>query len=134
MLFRSSKTTKTENQSDNQTDSKEATRPVFTPKIKSHVTLPLLKLELDTQYYLRFESEPWKAKAVSGQDKQPPTLCRVTNLETGELAEIIMPVVLEKELADAYPDGLKGLGFAVIKHKLESKKYSTWEIAELDLS
>lgn len=125
--------------SENSAPADSGARPMF--KVKRQVTAALLKIENDKTVYVRFECEPYKAKPAATSRapregeavQEPPIIARVTNLETGELCEIILGQVLVTELADAYPEGVTGRGFQITKHKLESKRYNTYEIAELEL-
>ncbi len=116
-------------------------------RVKS-VTCPLLKLELDVPYYLRFETEIRKAEETEKDKRrreadtaagktvmEVPQLCRVVDLESGELCEMIVPMVLHEELFKAYPDdAYVGKSFELYKHKLENKRYSVWDIAEIELT
>lgn len=118
----------------------EVQRPMF--KVKRRVTEQLIKFEVDTEYFVRFDGAIVKAKETEGSrrqspdqpKKEPPYLAQVTMLDDGTQGVIIVPHVLRSDILDAYPDdGYVNLCFRLVKHKLESKAYSTWEIAEIEL-
>lgn len=116
----------------------------FVPKIKKHVTLPLLKMVKDTPYYVRFESAMFKAKEVTAarnvdpnsaaaQKREPPMLAQVVNLENGEMAQIICPAVLVSELNNHYPDeAYRGRCFAIELKKVEGKSYNLVNVTEIE--
>lgn len=101
---------------------------------KRAITVPHLKLEKNACYYLKFLGEPFKGSGDPAQpEKQPPTVARVVNLETGELAEVILPAVALKELTDAFPDGING---TCVEFKnlgiREGKNYNIVQITEIE--
>lgn len=66
-------------------------------------------------------------------DMEPPTLLRGIDLDTGEPVQIVVPIVLKSELEKAFPnDGYVGVKLEIHKKKVESKRYSTFEIYELE--
>lgn len=111
-------------------------------KTKRIVTIPQLKWEEGVTYYLRFDSPAALGKSIEkvknerGEEKKPPMLCQVTNLETGELQEVIMGAVLLSTLNEAYPnDAYVGLSFAITKEGLvkgKSNSYARWHIEEVE--
>lgn len=117
-------------------DSAAQTTPAqFAFRKVANVTVPLLSLKdlFEVPIYVRIETPFETAKPTKNDTKEPPTICRVTNLETGELCQLIVPVVLKSELNENFPDaGYVGKCFELIKHKIEGdKKYSTWGITEI---
>jgi hypothetical protein len=106
---------------------------------KKFVTLPLIKLADDTEYFFRFDGAIFKADdndrpRKESEPKEPPYLAHVLNLETGEMGQIITPAVLKSELEKAYPkDSYVGKAFSLQRHKVEGKRYSTWDIAEIEI-
>lgn len=103
-------------------------------KVKN-VTLPLIKLENKTAYYLRFDGAMHQGKTVDDK-KEPPIMAEVTNMETGEQGQIIMGQVLRENLNEVYPgDGYVGKIFEIVKTAPEgARKYSLWNIAEVEAS
>src|ERR1700679_3879658 len=101
-------------------------------KIKAHVTLPLFKLGELTRF-LRFEVPYYIGKVVDDK-KEPPTMCKVTDMETGELGEVILGQILKEKLEEQYPDdGYVGKIFAISKTAPEgTRKYSLFHIAEVE--
>lgn len=120
----------------------EPEAPAFRFRVAQRVTVPLLSMKdlFEVPVYIRVETEFKKAdpvKASKNDDdspkQEPPIICRVTNLETGELNDFIVPVVLRSELEENYPNaGYIGKCFEVIKRKLDgTKKYNTFSITEI---
>jgi hypothetical protein len=78
------------------------------------------------------------AIAASGRPaKDPPTLCDVIDLATGELQILVMNKVLLSELDRAFPDnGYVGRSFAIVRHGHQDatdtdKRYKLYKILEL---
>lgn len=123
----------------------------FTPKFKKHVTVPLLKMEKNVPYYVRFETamtvskpitssrkltpEEEQAKALldsKNPRKEPPVIAQVTNLETKQRAQIICPAVLVSELRENYAgEGYVGKCFELVQHRVEGKSYNLVNITEI---
>jgi hypothetical protein len=101
-------------------------------KIKKHVTLPLFKLD-STPRYLRFEGAVYIGKVVEDK-KEPPHLAKVTDMETGEMGEVILGTVLLGNLNEHYPeDKYVGKIFCLTKTSPEgSRKYSLYNITEVE--
>lgn len=131
-----------------------------TPKfvIKKHVTLPLLKLnDSGVPIYAFFTGAIFKAKvneveqkayvknlaAWEASDKSeaaptqpnPPELAHVIDMESGEVAQIIVNAILKTELIDTYPNGTYvGKGFEIKKFKpTGGKRYAMIQIAEVEV-
>ena len=127
----------------------KATTPSF--KIARKITLPLIKPQLDVPVYVKFEAPIFVGKQIG--DKDAAVLANVTNLETGESAQIIIPSVLQGilhddfgaaaygatakgepvvELKPAGDESYVGQGFQLIKHKKASgKQYNPYSVALL---
>jgi hypothetical protein len=105
----------------------------FVPKIKNHVTIPLLKFANNVEVYVKFTAETYIGRIVDDK-KEPPTMARVVNLETGELNDIILGTVLLSTLSENYPDnGYIGKAFAIKKHAPEgTRAYSLWDVSEIE--
>jgi hypothetical protein len=106
----------------------------FSPKRVKQITVPHLKLEKGRPYYLKLQSEPFRGSGDPAQpDKPAPMVCRVVNLETGELAEVILPAVALKELTAAYPEGMSGkcIEFNVLGIR-DGKNYNVVQLAEIE--
>lgn len=116
-------------------------------KVKKNITLPLLKMRPEVTYYLRIDQPIFKAKPVTTKaikngelvetntkKMEPPELAEVTNLETGEKMQIIVPKVLGTELRENYvEDAYVGLSYSIVKHeKATGKDYATFSIAEIE--
>jgi hypothetical protein len=106
----------------------------FTPKRKALITVPHLKMEKGRPYYLKLLSEPTRGSGDPSQpDKPAPMICRVLDLERGEHAEVILPAVALKELANAFPEGVTGrcIEFNVLGIR-DGKNYNIVQLAEIE--
>lgn len=112
--------------------------PLF--KVKKNLTLPLLKMALDTDYFIKIMTPAVLGKEIpakAGEDQMPPvTLVNIINLETGEDMQLILNKVLQGTLEEEYPDeSYVNLCFKVVKKaKGSGKKYHTFLIAEVELA
>jgi hypothetical protein len=105
------------------------------------VTVPLLRVPDDgTPVYIKSNGAIFKAKenakakpGPDGKPLNPPELMEVTNLETGEIAQVVMNEVFATELRDKYPsDGYVNKSFKVCKFKMQGgKRYATFQITEI---
>lgn len=129
-------------------------------KIKSHVTVPLLKTEDGKQYFVKitkaihraitnesenkkYENAMARFNALTEEEQKsvdrpqapnPPELCQVVNLMTGEINQMIVGAVLKSELEREYPNAsYVGKAFQIQKAKVQGKRYSAYQIAELEL-
>lgn len=135
----------------------QATNPnAIAFKVKQHVTLPLLKIEDDKQYAVTIETPFKKGEAAparkikeeytdpeTGEVKvreamskvqEPPVLCQVTNLMTGERAQMIAGAVFHSEITKQYPDdSYVGRSFAFTVQKASGKRYKVPMISEVEV-
>lgn len=116
----------------------EVTAPAFKFTVLKNVTLPLLKPALDVQFFVRINEAMFtgkKVKQVGGKDMDAAELCNVTNLETGESMQLIIPAVLQGIFADDYADaGYVGKCFAMTKHPKQSGKgYHAFSVSEISV-
>ena len=116
--------------------------------IVRNVTLPFLIIPTDgTPSYLKFDTaiapdtttfseRVRKGKTNDDGSKQsvePMHIATVTNLQTGEVARLVVHSVLESNLLEAYPeDGYVGKYFKIVKQK-SAKRYFTFNIVEIKL-
>lgn len=126
-------------------------------KVKENLTLPLLSPKLNEPIYIRFERHMEVGKQI--KDKDAALVAHVTNLETGELMQYLVPAVFQGILHDDYgaplygaptkgepvqqlepaPEGQEhdryvGRCFKVIKHeKKAGKLYHTLTIMEIEV-
>lgn len=99
-------------------------------KVKA-ITLPLLKMENEVEYYLKFDGPMFLGKAIDDK-KEAATLANVTNLESGEQVQIICATVLRGILDEAYPgEEYVGKCFEIVKHRDLEKKYNTYSVCEV---
>lgn len=102
------------------------------------VTLPTLRLVEETAVHVTITS-PMAQSQVSqrpdkdGKVKEPATVCNVTDLDTGELTQIICGAALKGILNETYPnDGYVKKSFEIIKHaKAAGKRYNTYSVFEI---
>ena len=111
-----------------------------TYKTKKVLTVPVLKMALETPVHVRILDKMFvgKAQTPSADSKQkamePATLVNVVNLDTGEANQLILGAALQGTLIDNYPkDGYVGLAFRIVKHdKAPGKKYNTYTVEEIE--
>ena len=103
-------------------------------KVKKNLTLPLLKPTIDTPFYVRIETPMTKSKVKPKKGEEPPTVCEVTNLETGEQMIMICGAVIENTFMDEYEaDSYVGRCFQITKHKISgSQKFNAHTIIEIE--
>lgn len=102
-------------------------------KVKRPITLPQLKLVEEQPIYVRMESMIYQGKEVPDSDMDAPLLVKVTNLETGELQEVVVGSVLNSVLTEDMEDSYEGLCFMITMHtKADGKRYRTYTIAEIE--
>ena len=135
-------------------DKTEAINPnAIAFEVVSHVTLPLLKIEDDKTYAVTIETPFKKGEAaparkvkqtnpetgeieeVMTKPQEPPVLCQVTNLFTGERAQMIAGAVFHSEITKQYPeDKYVGKSFQFTVQKASGKRYKVPMISEVKLT
>jgi hypothetical protein len=122
-------------------------------EVVSHVTLPLLKIEDDKTYAVTIETvfkkgeasparkvkqtnpETGEIEEVMTKPQEPPVLCQVTNLFTGERAQMIAGAVFHSEITKQYADeSYVGKSFQFKVQKAAGKKYKVPMISEVKLT
>jgi len=108
-------------------------------KIARRVTLPLSKWKNESPKYLRIECEIFQGKEISAPKKEgeatkePAWLFNATDLQTGEMIQVIAAKVLKSTLAEEYPDnGYVGKMFELTQHRDTAKNYNTFSITEIE--
>lgn len=121
-----------------------ATPAKRTFKKTANVTLELLKIVANKEYYVRFIGDMHIGKAINGPvkvdaggnvmpAKAPAMIAFVDDLETDNERIMICSTVLSKELADAYPDAsYVGKCFGFKQTKVEGKSYNLVELWEVE--
>lgn len=122
-------------------DTAAKTEKVLSFKVIKNVTLPLLKLDVETPIFVRITGEIFKGKKITGKtteenSKQAPELMHVFNLESEQPMQMIVNQVLSTELKEQYPEsGYVGKCFQFVKHAMQGgKNYATFDIAEIEIS
>lgn len=120
-----------------------ATPAAFKYKVKRIVTLPLLKLREGMTVAVRFEGAAFTGKVITrgpeaNKTKEPPIMANVTNLETGELMQIMLGTVLRGILDDDYPEQkYVGLCFVIVVGEKKrgsdgATSYNTYTVTEIE--
>jgi hypothetical protein len=125
---------------DNETGEVKSAPTKLKFSVKNHVTLPLFKLGTEPRY-LRFEAPHYVGKVVDDK-KEPPILCRVTDMETEQPGEVILGAVMANKdserpgiLDEKYPnDSYVGKTFQITKLAPEgARKYSIYQVTEIEI-
>lgn len=116
------------------TTTTEAPKTDFKFKVKNHITIPLLKFTNHVPVYVKFTAPTYTGRIVDDK-KEPPTMARVINLETGELNDIILGTVLISTLNENFPDdGYINKMFKIEKIAPEgTRAYSLWSVTEIEV-
>jgi hypothetical protein len=107
-------------------------------KIVRNVTMPSLKLEIEKPYFVKVTGPYFTGKAQKpgkdGKAMEPATVLPIVNLETGEVAQLVMGAVLKGILDDSYPDDVYvGRAFRLVKHdKANGKRYFSYSVDEIE--
>lgn len=120
-------------------------KPKFVPKVIGNVTLPLMKIVANVDYYVRFTGDIHLGKEIAGQakvdpetgeikgKKEPAFVAFVDNLETENPVQIIVSTVMRKELIEQYPDSAYvGKCFMFSLTRPTGKSYNVPQIAEIE--
>lgn len=119
-------------------ESAAATAPKFVPQRKKLLTRPILKFVKDVPVYIRFEGKIYLGREMQQKEgdkkKEPAHLADVVNLETGELAQIIVNAVPMSVLKENYPnDSYVGKCFAITRQgRKEGKAYDPFNVEEIE--
>lgn len=106
-------------------------------KIAKRVTMPTLNLKVNEPKILRiddaFRVSTYKDPDPAKAKEKPATICTATDMQTGEVALLLVPEVMHKNLTEQYPnDTYVGKIFGLQKlPKRPGKRYFDFEIAEL---
>lgn len=111
-----------------------AARTPFVPKLKQRLTFQLLKFKGTDPLYFKVNEKIVQSKKVVDDQKEPPHIAKVVDLETGEVCEMIFPAVLKSILEEQFPgDAYVGKSFSARKFdKANGKNYATFDVAELE--
>lgn len=116
------------------------TAPVF--KSLKKLTLPTFKFEKDKTLYLLLLDVMHVGKKrgkprlrPDGTEEDPPTLCHVINMSTGEHGQIMCAAIINTELSESYPKyGYVGHAFGITKQaRKEGKRYDPYSIEEVEV-
>ncbi len=116
-----------------------------TAKVVKQVTVPLHKLKVGDVIYVKVMkaielAKEMRNKKPGDEDKKPPHLMQIIDLQTGALENIIIGMTLVDEFNDSYPgESYVGRGFkiAVLEQKQTTggggKRYNTYAITEIEI-
>jgi hypothetical protein len=110
----------------------------FVPKRKKLLTRPVLKFVTDEPRFVKFEGAIYVGKEMKakGDDKkkEPAHLADVIDLETGELAQIIVNAVPMSVLQESYPgDTYVGKCFSIMRQSRQpGKQYDPFKVEEIE--
>lgn len=117
----------------------------FVPKVKSVLTLPLLKMKEGQPCYIRFTAPIFLGKAIAeelakpeAERKPPPYMANVVDMTTGELVQIMLGKVLKGIIEENCENQTYvGRGFAIVQ--METKRgrggnnYHTYRVEEIEV-
>jgi hypothetical protein len=104
---------------------------------KRNVILPTLSLQVGQPRVLRF-NDAMRQSTINDPDPKkkmkPATICGVTDVQSKENYNMIVPAVLESSLKEGYKDdAYVGLTFYVLKKpKRPGKRYFDFELTEVE--
>ncbi len=110
----------------------------FVPKVKKNLTPPVLKLDEDVPRYVQIEAKMYIGKSITAKpgekDREPAHILDCTNLETGEVCQVIASSIIQSTLTENYPnDSYVGKRFSFTKKARQAgKQYNKFEILELE--
>lgn len=110
----------------------------FVAKRKKLLTRPILKFVKDVPQYIKFEGAIYLGKEMKqkaeDKKKEPAHLADVIDLQTGELAQIIVNAVPMSVLKENYPnDSYVGKCFAITRQsRKEGKAYDPFSVEEIE--
>jgi len=103
------------------------------------VTKSFLRLEVDVDRFVRIDGEIYEGKKLSkkeGKDAMEPAhICDITDLTTGEIAQLMLPSVLLSVLNEEYPEhSYVGRAFKITKRaKKEGRRYFPVDVEEIEI-
>lgn len=107
------------------------------PKVIKRVTLPQMSMKKSGVYYVKFDTKIEHKAKIEKDEKGNPvekqiSVAQVTNLENGEMGQLVVGTILEGNLVEAYPnDSYVGKGFRVEKSDVDGKRYKGYLIDEV---
>lgn len=110
----------------------------FVPKRKKLLTRPVLKFVTDKARYVKIEGAIYIGKEMKQKDgdkkKEPAHLADVIDLESGELAQIIVNAVPLSVLNENYPnDTYVGKCFSITRQSRQpGKQYDSFKVEEIE--
>lgn len=112
---------------------------VFVPRIKKNLTPPVLKLDEDITRYIKIDGPMHLGRDVKAKEgekqKEPAQIIDCTNMESGEVCQIIASAIIRSTLDENYPgQSYVGKAFAITKRgRQPGKQYNKFEILEIEV-
>lgn len=112
-------------------------KPAF--KTIKHITLPLLKIKLDEEFYIKitgaiFEGKTIRQSLAVRKQLEAAMFAPVINLRTGEEMEMMFNKGLEDTISEEYPDNAYiGKEFAMTKFAKEKGKDHRFNVIEIEI-
>lgn len=108
-------------------------------KTKKVLTRPVLKFTEGVTHYVKIEAamfigKEMKQKAGDDKKKEPATILNVIDLESGEVAQMLVNAVVKSVLTEEYPnDSYVGKCFALTKMPRQpGKQYNPFHVNEIE--
>jgi hypothetical protein len=108
-------------------------------KPKRLLTVPVLSLKDNEPRILRFDGKMHIGKTMKAKEgdkpKEPATIASVTDMESGEIFDLIVSAVLHSVLDEEFPgDAYVGKVFSVTAlPKRDGKQYKGMKVYEMDI-
>lgn len=111
-----------------------AVKAAFAFKRTKVITVPLLKPAIDVPVYIRADAPIYVGKKIDDK-MEAAHLLNCTNLESGEMNQLIIPAVLLSLFSETYEnDSYVGKCFEVTKHpKPSGKGYHPFSLNEIEV-
>lgn len=106
-------------------------------KAKRSVILPTLSLQVGQPRVIRFNTAMRQSTINDPDPKKkmkPATICQVTDVQSKENYNLIVPAVLESSLKEGYPDDdyVDKTFYVLKKPKRAGKRYFDFELTEVE--
>lgn len=102
-----------------------------TGAVKRRINVPMMRLNPGDAVAFRFDGTTRQQNI--GKGKEPATLYRGENLDTGEVCDLIASTVLLSTLQREYPDGVAGVALLIEASQREGKAYRDIFVSELEV-
>ncbi len=94
------------------------------------ITVPMTKLNAGDVVAFEFTGET-STRVINKVSKEPATLLRAIDLDTGEVVDVIAGKVMLSSIEEAYPEGVAGKRLLLKASQTPGKNYMSVFISEL---